>query len=191
MRLLNRFPSPPPRTPVVGLFFRGRPSTVFGAIRPVCVDAIDAVLWCGSRSHVSEKRQEIGSPFLTHDNSAAAVVRVVERVGVIAAPLDDSPNNVFWSLCHAVGSMPSSGDLHAQTSTAIRQTASKMVAGHSYLSATVATACPAYRARKPRFIRRSFGNGETAKPLSGKIMHMSIIPKEVPNHSAELGAPPE
>lgn len=60
---------------VVPLLHRCRPSAVLRTIRPIIIDAVQAVSF-GTGSHVRDERPEVRAPTLAHGDSATAVVLV-------------------------------------------------------------------------------------------------------------------
>ena len=99
-KILN---APTARTLITRLLQDCGPSAIPRSVRPVVVDAVDAVtLW--ARTHISKKCRKGIDPFVADGYSSTAVAFVSLVVSVQASSLHSVPNSIFGGPLHAVSS---------------------------------------------------------------------------------------
>src|SRR5262249_14423497 len=84
----SRYPnslSVDPWAPVVRLLLGGRPVAIFGTVRPVVVDAVEAVLGRWPRPYISPARIAVLEPAFANGNAPATVICPISGVGIGAA----------------------------------------------------------------------------------------------------------
>src|ERR1700674_1542412 len=97
----------PPRPPVRGLLFRGRPTAIAGLIVPIVVDAVDRML-IRARPHVGKEAFKAGqatltaAPAGTDRDAATAVVGEMIAVPIGAASHHAAPRDIFRAAGHSV-----------------------------------------------------------------------------------------
>lgn len=85
-------------TPLSGLFDTSRPSTIVRRVWAIVVDAINAVDWRWSSSHVSQECLKGIQPAVTDANTPRSVSVITVAVGIAAALLNVRPRRIFRGL---------------------------------------------------------------------------------------------
>lgn len=170
-------------TLIIVLLLPGSPSTVLGAVRPVVVDAVEAVELVRPPSHISQEVL-VGLPVIAYGDTSASVVNVLLVVDVLTPSLHLRPSPIFGSL-FTVGSFPmlpttfaaSYTKIAAQTTTGFRPAATQHRPGDGLFGAAIT---PTYEAELAMFaFIGNLQNGPAPKLLSNMIYRFHNKPPSV------------
>lgn len=169
------------RRPVSRLLQTCSPSTIFGGVWAIIVNAIQRQSG-RFRSHVLIEGGEIIAPAVAHRNATFSVARIARVLGIVASPLRVVPRQVRRRMVVvAMRSVSVAGPLALQTSATLRVAAPKMCRSNdSSRSAPTQTGPCNILSRPP--IRGSLKNGEPpvhmsseVNSLHGGIYHPSLL----------------
>lgn len=129
-------------SPVVGLLFRGRPTTVARSVWPVVVDAVDRVLSLGTWTHVFQKLREVIQPFRGNRDASTPVPGEVWRLRVEAPILHPLPCVIFDGLAETVSPVSERRAFSLEAPAGLDLASDQMVLLHRLQGAAVASAYP-------------------------------------------------
>jgi len=153
--------------PVVGLNSVGGPSTVFGRVVAIVIDAVNAVLWGRLVPHVGKECLEGMPPLWTNNNASSTVVGVFWLSGVIATANQPRPTIIFSAACLPVSFKSFAGILIFKAATRNNAAVTKMFASNNMSVATRAAAIPANSSTSLGC--RAADNDEATKSLTSKV----------------------
>jgi hypothetical protein len=84
--------------PIVLLLLVSRPAAIFLGVWTVYINAIQRVTPARPLAHVGKKLREVMPPLIAHGNPSAAIQRVFQRLGVVAAADGPHPRPELWRL---------------------------------------------------------------------------------------------
>ena len=157
---------------VVALLGACRPLTVIGRIRAVVINALNGVFRRGAQAHICIEVLEGIQPTFAHDDTASAIVRPFEALGISTSLFDVTPSIVFSRAAHMVSGTHSGNRFSLQATTTSRKPVCQAVGYNGDFIATVTKATP--MSSMPDIARE----GKYQKPaesLSSVIFHEHIL----------------
>jgi hypothetical protein len=154
---------------VLRLLTGGRPAAVLRAVRPVDVDAVDAVLLRWARPHVGQEVLEAVPP-LTHRDAAPTIIGIGCVLRIRAASAHPRPNDMLRRVAQAVGKVCSAGALAMEATTRACGATRQVALSDDDLATTRADASPLAHTSAPLDL---FDHGESIE-LSPEQIHAGL-----------------
>ncbi len=153
---------------IVHLLETCNPVTVLWRIWASVVDAIKAVAFRGSASHVGQKCLERIRPALADRDATPAVVGIDLSVGIIASGLHTGPDSILVRLGHAVSQLAVSCNFSAQTPATFRLSRNHGISADSF---SVSAGTEAYkRGFMWSFWRNVCSDSKAVEGVSDKVL---------------------
>ena len=118
-------------TRVSSLFYGRGPSTVFGRVVAVIVDAIKRISFFGNVSHISVEIFKRISPSITNDYSATTPIFVSGVFGIVTSLLHMQPCSIYGSSRHTM-----SKSVSALTATGFARSVFEIIKSNKFFFST-------------------------------------------------------
>lgn len=157
-------------SPIVALFCVGCPSAIVWRIPKIVVNALHAMLWPWTLTHISEKLFKAILPLWADHNTSPAVTSIRFICGATATIKDSEPDPIFYSFAQAVTPRLITSHFFTKATTTVGVTCCHVVAISDNLVSAIALAKP------PRNLSLRFANktkhDQPPEPLAGQISNL-------------------